>query len=164
MQMLTRQRSKSGNSVTGQGEEIGENPLGYAPETEEQLTKNMNKATAQLNLSSVDGEQDIEDEEEFDDAMDREVDSKGETPYVVHRSDSPSLSAGINPDTDNEGGKDFLENNLSVHLEDHYLSNDYDSSSEVASGVFYASHANAFEEPKSFKEHLWNLAGPSVGR
>jgi hypothetical protein len=104
-----------------------------------------------------------EDEEEFDDAMGREVDSEEETPYVVHRSDSPSLLAGLNPDSDNEGGKDFLEDNLSDHLEDHYLSNDYDSSSEVASGVFDASHANAFEEPKSFKEHLWNLAGPSVG-
>ncbi len=124
----------------------------------------MNKATAQLNLSLVDGEQDMEeDEEEFDNAMDKEVDSEEETPYVVHRSDSPRLSAGINPDSDDEGGKDFLEDDLSVHLEDHYLSDDYDSSSEVASGVFDASHANAFEEPKSFKERLWNLAGPSVG-
>ncbi len=50
-----------------------------------------------------------------------------------------------------------------VHLVDYYLSNDYDSSSEVTSGVFDASHANTFEEPTSFKEHLWNLAGPSVG-
>ena len=71
--------------------------------------------------------------------------------------------AGLNPDSNDEGGEDFLEDNLSVHLEDHYLSDDYDSSSEVASGVFNASHAIAFEEPKSFKEHLWNLAGPSVG-
>jgi hypothetical protein len=29
--------------------------------------------------------------------------------------------------------------------------------------VFDTSHANVFEEPNSFKEHLWNLAGPSVG-
>jgi hypothetical protein len=164
MQMLTRERSKDENSVTGQGEELGENPQGYALEKEAQLTKNMNKATAQLKLLSVDGEQDMEeDEEECDDAMDREVDSKEETPYAVHRSDSPSLLAGLNPDSDNEGGKDFLEDDLSVHLEDNYLSKDYDSSSEVASGVFDASHANLFEEPKSFKEHLWNLAGPSVG-
>jgi hypothetical protein len=95
--------------------------------------------------------------------MDREVDSEEETPYAVHCRDSPSLSAGINPDSDDEGGEDFLEDDLSVHLEDQYLSDDYDSSSEVASGVFDASHANAFEEPNSFKEHLWNLAGPSVG-
>ena len=39
----------------------------------------MNKATAQLKLSLVDGEQDMEeDEEEFANAMDREVDSKEE--------------------------------------------------------------------------------------
>ncbi len=70
-----------------------------------------------------------EDEEEFDNAMDREVDSNEETSYVVHRSDLPSLSAELNPDSDDEEGKDFLEDGLSVHLEDHYLSNDYDSSS-----------------------------------
>jgi hypothetical protein len=40
---------------------------------------------------------------------------------------------------------------------------DYDSSLEVASGVFDASHTNAFDEPNTFKELLWNLAGPSVG-
>ncbi len=60
-----------------------------------------------------------EDEEEFDDAMDREVDSKEETPYVVHCSDSPSLLVGLNPDSNDDGGKDFLEDDLSVHLEDH---------------------------------------------
>ena len=103
------------------------------------------------------------DEEEFDNAMGREFDSEEETSYVVHRSDSPSLLTELNPGSDNEGGEHFLEDDLSVHLEDHYLSNNYDSSSEVASGVFDASHANAFEEPNSFKEHLWNLAGPSVG-
>jgi hypothetical protein len=40
-----------------------------------------------------------ENEEKFDNAMDKEVNSKEETPYVDHRSDSPSLSAGINPDS-----------------------------------------------------------------
>ena len=70
-----------------------------------------------------------EDEEEFDNAMDREVDSNEETSYVVHRSDLPSLSAELNPDSDDEEGKDFLEDGISVHLEDHYLSNDYNSSS-----------------------------------
>ena len=83
--------------------------------------------------------------------------------YVVHRSDLPSLSAEFDPDSDDEEGEDFLEDDLSVHLEDHYLSNDYDSSSEVAAGVFDASSTNAFEEPNTFKELLWNLAGPSVG-
>ena len=48
-------------------------------------------------------------------------------------------------------------------LEDHSLGQDYDSSLEVASGVFEASYTNTFEEPDSFKELLWNIAGPSVG-
>ena len=87
----------------------------------------MNKAMAQLKLLMVDGEQDMEeDEEEFDDAMDREVDSEEETSYAVHRSDSPSLLAELNPDSNDEGGKEFLEDDLGVHLEDHYLSDDYD--------------------------------------
>ena len=155
--MLARER-------TGQGEELGEIPRGYALAEEAQLTKNMNKATAQLKLSSVDREQDMDENgEEFDNAMEREVDSEEDTSYAVHPNNSPSLMLGLNPNSDDEGGKDFLEDDLSVHLEDHYLSDDYDSSSEVASGVFNASHANLFEEPKSFKEHLWNLAGPSVG-
>jgi hypothetical protein len=162
--MLTREQSKNKSSVTGQEEKSGDNPRGNTLEEEAQLTKNMNKATAQLKLLSVDGEQDMEeDEEEFDNAMDREVDSEEETSYAVHHSDSPSLLAELNPDSDNEGGKEFLEDDLSVHLEDHYLSNDYYSSSEVVSGVFDTSHTNALEEPNTFKKLLWNLARPSVG-
>jgi hypothetical protein len=60
----------------------------------------------------------------FDDAMDREEDSELDTYYVVHRSDLPDLSFEVDPDSDD---------NLSVHLEDHSLGQDYDSSSEVAS-------------------------------
>jgi hypothetical protein len=57
----------------------------------------MNKATAKLNLSLVDGdpnmEEDVEeDEDEFDDAMDREKGSELDTSYVVQRSDLPDLS------------------------------------------------------------------------
>ena len=75
--MLTREQSKNNSSVTGQEEKSGDNPRGNTLEEEAQLTKNMNKATAQLKLLSVDGEQDMEeDEEEFDNAMDREVDSE----------------------------------------------------------------------------------------
>jgi hypothetical protein len=48
----------------------------------------MNKATAKLNLSSVDGEpnteEDVEeDTDEFDDAMDGEEGSELDTSYVV---------------------------------------------------------------------------------
>ncbi len=68
----------------------------------------------------------------------------------------------LTPESELEG-KDFSEDDLSVHLEDHSLGQDYDSSSEVASGVFEASYTNTFEEPNSFKELLWNIAGPSVG-
>ncbi len=46
---------------------------------------------------------------------------------------------------------------------DHSLGHDYDTSSEVSSGVFDTNYANTFEEPDSFKELLWNIAGPSVG-
>jgi len=170
MQMLTREQSKNKSSVTGQKEESGKNQRVHAPEEEAQLTKNMNKATAKLNLPSVNGEQDMEedveeDEDEFDDAMDREEESELDTSYVVHRSDLTDLSFGVDPDSDNEEGKDFSEDNLSVHLEDHSLGQDYDSSSEVASGVFDASFTNTFDEPNTntFKELLWNIAGPSVG-
>jgi len=69
----------------------------------------------------------------FDDAMDREEDSKLDTYYVVHRSDLPDLSFEVDPDSDDKEGEHFLEDNLSVHLEDHSLGQDYDSSSEVAS-------------------------------
>jgi hypothetical protein len=54
MQMLTREQSKNRSSVTGQKEKLGENQQVHVLEDEAQLTKNMNKATAQLNLSSVD--------------------------------------------------------------------------------------------------------------
>ena len=89
MQMLTREQSMKESSIIGQEEESGENSQGYALEEEAQPTRNMNKATAQLTLLSVDGEQDMEeDEEEFDNAMNREVDSEEETSYAVHRSDN----------------------------------------------------------------------------
>ncbi len=69
----------------------------------------------------------------------------------------------VDPDSDDEEGEDFSENDLSAHPEDHSLGQDYDSASEVESGVFDASYTNTFEEPNTFKELLWNIAGPSVG-
>jgi len=168
MQMLTREQSKNKSSVTGQKEKLRENQRVHALEDEAQLTKNMNKATAKLNLSSVDGdpnmEEDMEeDEDEFDNTMDREEESELDTSYVIQRSDLPDLSFEVDPDSDDEEGEDFSEDDLGVHLEDHSLGQDYDSSLEVASGVFKASFTNTFEEPNSFKELLWNIAGPSVG-
>ncbi len=73
------------------------------------------------------------------------------------------MSFEVDPDSDDEEGEDFSEDDLSVHLEDHSLGQDYDTSSEVSSGVFDANYANTFEEPNSFKELLCNIARPSVG-
>jgi hypothetical protein len=167
MQMLKREQSKNKSSVTGQKEKLGENQQVHALEDEAQLTKNMNKATAQLNLLSVDGgtnmEEDVdEDEDKFDDAMDREEESELDTSYIIHRRGLPDLAFEVNPDSDDYEGEDFSEDDLSVHLEDHSLGQDYDSASEVASGVFEARYTNTFKEPNSFKKLLWNIAGPSV--
>jgi hypothetical protein len=41
------------------------------------------------------------------------------------------LSFKVDPDSDDEDGEDFSEDDLSVHLEDHSLGQDYDTSSEV---------------------------------
>jgi hypothetical protein len=57
MQMLTREQSKKKSRVSGLKEKSGKNQLVHALEDEAQLTKNMNKATAKLNLSSVNGDQ-----------------------------------------------------------------------------------------------------------
>ena len=166
--MPTREQSKNKSRVSGLKEKSGENQQVHALEDKAQLTKNMNKATAKLNLSLVNGDQDmeedvVEDEDEFDNAMEREEESKVDTSYVVQCSDLPDLSFEVDPDFDDEEGEDFSEDNLSVHLEDHSLGQDYDTSSEVSPGVFDATYVNTFEEPNSFKELIWNTAGPSVG-
>ena len=144
MQMLTRGHRKNESSVSEQEEESAEDPSMYDYEEAAQLTKNMNVATAKLNLSLLDGDQgNEEDDEKFDDAMDRE--------------DS------INPSSDNEEDKDFLEDDLSVHQEDLTLGEGYDTALEVSSGVFDATPSNQFEEPDTFKQLLWNVAGPFTG-
>jgi hypothetical protein len=96
MQMLTRGHRKNKSSVSEQEEESAKDSTMHDHEEAAQLTKNMNAATAKLNLSSLDGDQGTEDNnEKFDNAIDRE--------------DS------INPYSDNEEGKDFLEDDLSIH-------------------------------------------------
>jgi hypothetical protein len=109
-----------------------------------QLTKTMNAAMAKLNLLLLDGDRDTEDDDEADDvAINREGSS--------------------NPYSDDEGGKDFLEEDLSVHDEDLTLGDNYNTSSEVSSGVFATTHPNQFNQPNNFKQLLWNVAGPSTG-
>jgi len=128
----------------------------------------MNNATAQLNLSSVNEEcnteeDEEEEEEEFDDTMEREVDSKVDTTYVVQLGDLTDLSFDVNPDSEDEEVEDFSGDDLRVQPGDHFLDQDYDTASEVFSGRFTADYANTFAEPISFKELLWNTAGPSPG-
>ncbi len=129
MQMLTREQSKNRSSVSGLKETSGENQQVHTLEDEAQLTKNMNNAMAKLNLSLVNGDQNMEedveeDADEIDDAMEREVDSELDTSYVVQHSDLPDLSFEVDPDSDDEEGKDYSQDNLSVHLEDHSLGQD----------------------------------------
>jgi hypothetical protein len=144
MQMLTRGHRKNESCVSEQEKESAEDSTMHDHKEAAQLTKNMNAAMAKLNLSLLDGDQGMEvDNEKFDDAIDRE--------------DS------INPYSDDEEGKDFLEDDLSVHQEDLTLGEDYDTASEVSSGVFNAIHSNQFKEPNTFKQLLWNVAGSSPG-
>ncbi len=103
----------------------------------------MNAATENLQLSSVDGDQGEGNEEAFGDAFNRE--------------------GSINPHSDNKGGEDFSEDNLSIHHDHLNLGDKYDTASEVSSGVFDATHLNKFEEPENLKQVLWNIAGPSAG-
>jgi hypothetical protein len=84
-----------------------------------QLMTNMNAPMAKLNLLSLDGDKDKKDNKEVsDDAINRED--------------------RLNPYSDDEGGKDFLKEDLSIHKEDLTLGDEYNTSSEVSSGVFDA--------------------------
>jgi hypothetical protein len=103
----------------------------------------MNAATENLQLLSVDQDQDKGDKEESGNAFDRE--------------------GSINPPSDDKGGKDFSKDNLSIHQDNLTLSDKYDTASKVSSGVFDATHSNKFGEPENFKQVLWNVAGPSAG-
>ena len=75
---------------------------------------------------------------------------QGEEQQEDHSSDSndSSYSTEENPyDTPNEHDID---------------PNDYDEALEVSSGELEAVHANRFHRPVSFKQQLWNDAGPTV--
>ncbi len=93
-------------------------------------------------MSLLNGEQEQDVDKEFDNAINRED--------------------GINLLSDNKEGKDFFEEDLSEHHEDLTLfGDDYNTSSEVSSGVFDAVHSNKFEVPDNFKKLVWNKARPS---
>jgi hypothetical protein len=112
-------------------------------EEESRLTKNMNAAMKKLQLSSVNGDQDKGKDEEFGNAFDSKE--------------------SINPHSDNKGGEDFNEDNLSIHQDNLTLGDDFDTASKVYSGVFNVTHSNKYEGPENFKQLLWNIAGPSAG-
>ncbi len=104
----------------------------------------MNTATKKLQLSSVDRSQgEYNEDKEFGDAIDREE--------------------SINPNSDDKGGKDFNNDDINVHQEDHTLGDNYDTVSKVSSGVFDGAHSNKFKQPENFKQLLWNIAVPSPG-
>jgi hypothetical protein len=141
MHMLSRHRrttsggeSMQEDKVPGEDDEEDEAEEERVHNQEEAvLTKNMNIATAKLNLSLLDGEQKQDENEEFANAIDGED--------------------GINLLSNHEGGKDFLEEDLSKYHEDLTLfSDDYDTSLEVSSGVFNTVHSNKFEVPDNFKQ------------
>jgi len=168
MQMLTREQSIKMSSASGlKDKSAGSNQHVHALE-DEALTKNMNNATTQLNLSLVNEELSMEEdeeeeEEEFDDAMEREVDSEVDTTYVVQHGDLTDLSFDVDLGSEDEDGEDFSGDDLRVQPGDHSLDQEYDTASEVSPGRFAADYANTFTEPISFKELLWNTAGPSPG-
>ncbi len=147
MQMLTRCCKKlsrdSMQEEKASGDDDEKDTQEHNHEEAVQLTKNMNTAMAKLQLSSLDKDQDKDNNKEFDDAINREN--------------------SINPYSDNKGDKDFLEEDFSDQQEDLTLGDEFDTALEVSSGVFDAAHSNKFEEPKNFKQLLWNLAGPSPG-
>jgi hypothetical protein len=159
MQMLTREQSINKSSASGLKDKSGKNQHVHTLKDKAQLTKNMNNATAQLNLSSMNEELSMEEdeeeeEEEFDDAMEREEDSEVDTSYVVQCGDLTDLSFDVDPDSEDEEGEDFSGDDLREHPGDHSLDQDYDTASEVSSGKFTADYANTFAEPISFKELL----------
>ena len=140
--MLTRgckqQSDDSMDKDNASGDDVGTEEQESNHKEAAQLTKNMNAATANLNLSSLKGDQHDNNEEEFDSAINSEN--------------------TINFYSGGEEGEDFLEDNLDVQQEDLTLSNDFDTALEVLSGVFDATHSNKFKEPNDFKQLLWNVA------
>jgi hypothetical protein len=89
----------------------------------------MNAATKKLQLSSEDKtNSDNGENEESGDSIEGE-------------------ESIVNPNSEDEGGEDFNKNDISVHQEDHILGEEYETASEVSSGVFDAAHAEKFENP-----------------
>ena len=99
MQMLTRGHKQQSNESMDKddvsGDDDGTDKQESNHEEEAQLTENMNAATANLNLSSLEGHQHNNNKEEFDSAM---IDSENT----------------INFYSDDKEGEDFLKDDLDV--------------------------------------------------
>jgi hypothetical protein len=69
--------------------------------------------------------------------------------------------------SDNKEGSNnsnFSDNDMSIHSGDLDIDQtDYESASEVSSGVFNAEYNKKYTDPTNFLQLLWNTAGPSVG-
>jgi hypothetical protein len=129
-----------------EGKEMGYNDgQGSDYEVESWLTTQMNAATKKLQLSSEDdiNSKNKEDEESGDSIEEEE--------------------SIVNPHSEDKGGEPFSEDDISENQEDHNLSDEYETASEVSSVIFDAAHADKFENPENFKQLLWNIAGPSTG-
>jgi hypothetical protein len=95
------------------------------------LTKNMNCATADLQLgSSKSAPEEGSKGEDTEDSEDSSYHTEGNSYDTATEHD-------INPE-------------------------DYDEALEVSSGEFDVVHANNFQTPDTFKQQLWNDAGPTV--
>ncbi len=147
MQMLTRCHKKLSGDSMQEDKASGDNDEKDAQERNHkeavQVTNNMNAVTAKLQLSSLDKDQDKDNNKEFDNAINREN--------------------SINPYSEDVGDKDFLKEDLSNQQEDLTLGDELNTALEVSLGVFDATHSNTFKEPDNFKQFLWNVAGPSPG-
>jgi hypothetical protein len=106
-----------------------------APKIESLVSTPCISLHVKLNLLLLNEDRDMEDDNEADD-------------IAIDREGSP------NPYSDDEGSKDFLKEDLSVHDEDFTLGDDFNTLSEVSSGVFSTTHSSQFDQPNNFKQLL----------
>ncbi len=108
---------------------------------------------------------------EEDSAAREESDSSKENEWQEEEKEESYLMAKMNMATaqlhlgSNDDGRNFQENNISIHSDDLDLNlQDYASNAqEVLSGEFNTAYIKKYANPKTFLHTLWNAAGPSAG-
>jgi hypothetical protein len=125
----TEDNKEDSNSTDNNKEEETDQKLERAQEQAQILNDNMNRAMANLQLSSSNGEDTTASEDTEDDE------------------DLSYMTAD-----DSESSPTAYEINAK----------DYDDAQEVSLGKFDSIHANKYQEPKYFKQQLWNKAGPTI--